>query len=172
MSQESLKNKTKMTFAVQMELSKLSTKKIKIISLITGIIAIILGALLFENSKVLGVGLVVIGIMIIIALVLLLNRLMAREIAKSNLYNGEIDNSYEFFDDGFTVTTYKNSKIVGESKLNYADIIKIIEDQNLIYIYINKNHAFALSKKAMVVGKIGDLQLLLKDKVLKYKVIK
>lgn len=166
-----MKNKTKMTVAVQMALTKITTKKTRVISLIIGIVAILLGIFLYGKSKSFGVGLVILGIAIIIVFVLLLNRLMYKQIIKTNQFNGELDNYYEFSNEGFTITTIRRKEQVGESLLKYTDIIKILENSSFIFIYISNNNAFALLKNSMTEGRVEDLISLLKTKVEKYKII-
>ena len=58
----------------------------------------------------------------------------------------KITNEYTFEDEYFNVTSYKNEDPVGTQKIYYKDIHNVKENQEYIFIYINKVNAYIIKK--------------------------
>ncbi len=74
-------------------------------------------------------------------------------------------NSFVFNDYNFTeVTTTPDGQKSKSSTFNYCDVLKTIETDKYIFIYINRRSAYVIDKETIDSGKIGDLRAKLADK--------
>ena len=53
-----------------------------------------------------------------------------------------------------------------KEKVRYWNLYKAFEDTSLIYLYINKNYAFALDKQGFILGDYKDFMKFIKKKIL------
>ncbi len=74
-------------------------------------------------------------------------------------------NSFSFSDYNFTeVTTTPDRQKSKSSTFNYCDVLKTIETDKYIFIYINRRSAYIVEKETIDKEKIGDLRARLSDK--------
>lgn len=128
---------------------KALTKKFYIISLIAlivgaiGIVAYIVIGVFVESSY--------LDIMLVFSLpfgfglvyVISINKIIKKAVANN------IVNEYEFDNDFFNVSSYKNGEVVGTSKVYYKDLYKIKEKDGYIFLYINISNAYIVKEDAL-----------------------
>jgi len=59
---------------------------------------------------------------------------------------------YSFKEDGFDVIEINGTKVV-----KYSEVLKMIVDKNLLYIYMNKKSAFIVDTKQFINGNVSDV---------------
>lgn len=166
-----MKNKTKMDFKTHKELIRVSSRRIKLMGWSSGILLIIYGFYIHGLKSPYGIMSIVGGVAILIIFVLFADKLLLRE-NKSNLLSDKTYNIYEFGDEGFTVTSIREEEEISRCKLKYNDIIKVVENDDYLFMYISNAQVLPLSKKDMIDGETEDLTTLIESKVSKYKYIK
>jgi len=168
---EKMKNITKFDINIQLELVKITTKKIKFSLLIVGIMLILFGISIYREDDVTGMGLAFGGLAVIIIFVLFWDKLMIKQFKNNNLLKGETYNYYEFNDNGFTADTIREEECIGKSNLKYTDIIKAVENKKFLVLFISNAQAFVISKNGMTEGRVEDLIILIKSRVTKYNIL-
>lgn len=68
---------------------------------------------------------------------------------KSSKTKNLLNSTYKYFFDetSFSVSVFKDDKMLTESKMNYDMIYKVVFFENYIYIYINRINAYIVAKE-------------------------
>lgn len=56
----------------------------------------------------------------------------------------KIKNEYQFYPDKMVITTYSKNENLGSSTIPYVAIFKVVENNNALYIYLNKVQALVV----------------------------
>lgn len=87
-------------------------------------------------------------------------------VKKSPSLDAEV--SYEFDDDCFKIDSIsKNSK--ENAELKYSSLVKVMESQHDIYLFISARQAYVLDKSAFTVGTPAEFIIFLQSKNVRYK---
>lgn len=82
-------------------------------------------------------------------------------------------NTFVFNDFYFTeTTTTPDGQKSKSSTFNYCDVLKTIETDKYIFIYINRRSAYIVEKDTVDIERIGDLRAKLSDKKIYIQIIK
>ncbi len=171
-----MKNKTKIDVNIQFELIKMTTKRLKIIFIIVGLILMLIGAFVYRHDDILGMivglGLAFGGLAVIVIFALFWEKFMFRLFKNNNQLKGEIYNYYEFDENNFYASTFRDEENIGKTNMKYSDITKVIENKSSLALFISNTQAFVVSKNEMTEGSIDDLIILIKSKTTNYHVLK
>lgn len=70
-------------------------------------------------------------------------------------------NEYEFENEYFNVKTSRDGDEIGTQKIYYKDIVKIKEDNEYIFIYINRTNAYIVKKANASLENLQRLKVML-----------
>lgn len=95
--------------------------------------------------------------------------LWTKKIYKTSKYTSNTKLNFTFYEDKIELVTIKNDEKMGEAKISYDDIYKVLETKNYMYIYISSNQAYVCSKEKFE-GEYNKIVQILKNKLnKKYK---
>ncbi len=80
---------------------------------------------------------------------------------KSDKIQKQLKNTYYFFDKYFEI-----SNTGGLSRIKYYKLYKIFQDEHSFYLYINKDHAFIVSKNGFTLGEVNAFYSFIKKRKL------
>ena len=166
-------NETKFNLEHRIEINSMNTKRILLLFCILGTVLMVLGTVLFvilqtaETLSIIldGVATICIGILMNYFMIYMLKK----EHELSQYRENDTVTKYIFNQNDIIQKMLKKDELVSESKFKYQDILKVIETDNYILLYISNNNCFAINKKGMVVGELAELIKFLKTKITKYK---
>lgn len=92
----------------------------------------------------------------------------AKRAYKTSRLSQDAEVEVAFYDDEIKMTTLKSGEIVGETVIKYAEVYKIKETKDYMYIYISGNQSI-LCGKQNVEGDLEKVKDILVQKVAKYK---
>jgi hypothetical protein len=172
-----MKNKTKIDFNAQYELTKISSRIAKMAVIMIGFIFIISGFFVYAADYALGIGSIVGGIGVILLLLTTWNRTIKKSVKKMIakypfMNNSSTFNDYEFTGENVTVVTTRDDEQAGKSVIRYTDIFKVVENDHFLFLFINPLTSFILNKDNMTEGSIDDVNSVLRKNVAKYKKVK
>ena len=58
-------------------------------------------------------------------------------------------NFYAFNDDNLSITTMKNNENIGTSQISYNNIIKVNENKNYLFLYLNRVSVLPIDKRTL-----------------------
>ena len=87
------------------------------------------------------------------------NKMIADEL-KSEKFDNEIEFTFVFYNDHFTLL-YRG----GRKKIKYSNVYKVFESTNYIYLYTDDNHAFLLDKRNFLIGDSENFYKFIKKKI-------
>lgn len=88
---------------------------------------------------------------------------------KNNKKIMEDETLYEFFEDYFTLTSFKHGEQISTGKAYYKDMLKAKETKSFIFIYPNKAMAYPVGKAGLQPDDLTKLRQILKLKQPKTK---
>lgn len=98
--------------------------------------------------------------------------LWAKKIYKTSKYTSDTKLNFTFYEDKMELVTIKKDEKMGEAKISYEDIYKVLETKNYIYLYISANQAYVCSKEKFE-GDYNKITQILSNKLgKKYKIKK
>ena len=65
------------------------------------------------------------------------------------LKNNAMVNFYMFNDDNLSITTMKNNENIGTSQISYNNIIKVNENKNYLFLYLNRVSVLPIDKRTL-----------------------
>ena len=65
------------------------------------------------------------------------------------LKNNAMVNFYAFNDDNLSITTMKNNENIGTSQISYNNIIKVNENKNYLFLYLNRVSVLPIDKRTL-----------------------
>ena len=92
----------------------------------------------------------------------------AKRAYKTSRLSQDAEVEVEYYDDSLKMITLKSNQKVGETVIKYAEIYKIKETKDFMYIYISGNQS-VLAGKTNVEGDLEKAKDILQEKVKKYK---
>ena len=81
----------------------------------------------------------------------------------------EFENTYEFFEEYFTLESTKKEETVASLKVYYADVLKISETKRFLFIYPNAATAYPVEKKSFSEEEYALLKGYLTEGIKQYK---
>lgn len=100
--------------------------------------------------------------------VLTLPIISAKRAYKTSRLSQDAEVEVEYYEDSLKMITLKSGEKVGETVIKYAEIYKIKETKDFMYIYISGNQS-VLAGKTNVEGDLEKVKDKLQEKVKKYK---
>ena len=154
-------NDTKFNLEHRIEIDSVNVKKVLFLFCVLGVILMILGTVLYvilQTADTLsiildGVATICVGILLNYFMIYLLKR----DYEISQYKENDTITKYIFKENEIVQTLIKKQEELSQSKFEYQDIIKAIETQNYILLYISTNNCFAINKHGMTLGNIEEL---------------
>ncbi|MDR3217352.1 MAG: YcxB family protein [Clostridiaceae bacterium] len=172
---ETYKNTSKHSYDEVLAFNLYVIKKPRLMILLAGIFIALMGALIVILSVTTNDGFTWIGALIIAVgatfagIALLFKKLTEKNVKKLQDSSGMISDdtvvNFSFAKDAFTSKTMLKSKKLDEANVDYSNVFKIVEDKDLIYIFISNNQALPLAKDGMSDTSYEEFKLFLKHKM-------
>lgn len=119
------------------EYIKFTTKKSRIVTFVS--VAIILTCAIIElifGEYLMG------GVFAIVGLFFLISNIFIVKVAvKKSTTMPKIKNIYEFLPDTLNIVTFSNGQELGKNSISLKAILKVVENNNCLYLYLNKSQA-------------------------------
>lgn len=132
-----IENITEYNKKILMDYIKYTTKRNRMITFISVAIILICAIIEFIVGEFLMGGIfAVVG-----AFFFITNLYIVKLAVKKSTAMPKIKNKYEFLPESVNITTFSNNQEISKSSISLANIIKVIENENCLYLYLNKSQA-------------------------------
>ena len=159
-----IKNSTKLTKENVSLFQRKFSSKSNTVSLIMTLIVIVCGSIEISlGDTTFGIFCIAFGI-IFFPVLLFMQKVANDKNVKSMLLQN-VYNNYEFGDDNIVIQTFRGDTKVGESVIEYGQIVKVQEYDSTYYIYISSRQAFIVDKNSFTEGTQTDLTIMLATKL-------
>ena len=138
-----VENKTKYSLNLLKDYVTFTTKRSRIISYISS--AIILACAIIEfifKEFIFGGVFLAVGLFFLI-----FNLMMVKMALKKMVQMPQITNNYQFYPENLKVTTFSNDNELETTAISYSLITKVIEKEDVMYLYLNRTQALICDLK-------------------------
>ena len=155
--------------------NSVSKKKNLITSILFALIFAGLGVGLSFIDLTLGIIIIACGVIGGFLLVPYLLKESMKKLNKETLGDRKYLNTFEFYDDFFSVSTEasplteQNFEVIGTQKIYYENLYKVLVYKERLFIFINSRQSFIFDFKGMTKGTAGEVIELFKSKNVKVK---
>lgn len=162
-------NTTRPTRETYVELNKVSMPNTLLVGIVMGLIIILLGFVIdhFKFGP-LSITLCILGALYPLILLLLSKRAINKSVNKNIEIMKDIVLTYRFYETCFDMSSASSSQN-SNIKVDYSTLIKVIETENSLFLYIMPQQAYIVSKNGFEVQNIDALRNTLKAHVASYK---
>lgn len=168
-------NITKFDLKLRLDVYKITAIKfVDVILNVLGIVFIVLGLLIFtmdrsfDSLKVSFYGIVIIFLSFFPHW--LIKFLIKKDHQKSFFRENNTIVKFKFETETIIEQVIRNEEEFSTTNLKYSDILKVLETDQYILLYIKFSQCLTVNKSGMVLGNVEDLTNFLKTKISKYKI--